>query len=516
MISIDDRRVIIPLRIYISASLMAAAVLSSPVLALVPIALLVWYLGLRRWAASPTVNLLTECFTFLAIAVLLSPQVGHLIATLIALPAMVLVDYSLRRSGEVAAFRDTAYRRRPTDIGIILLVTTFCVLGISLLLGNRSLLIASAVVVGYLGVLYVIVFLRLSLKPVEEVQIYQRMVAGSDGHLDIELTRHTGIGGQLLVMSPYEWLKVGAKRLSLKEQKLVVRVALSPPLAGPSIVKLIGYAVDRWGLLQVRFELEPIRLFVIPRARYAAWLAERYLATTKPGSLPLMADVAALRPIYGLRRGIEYYGSQQYQPGDSLKNIDWKHSYKYNELVVKEFAEFHGQSAIVMVNLAVGNAEEADQLAYKIIVTALSLAREGIPAALAAYDSENVKLTTATLAPRRLLLQCLQVAREMITTVNPVKYLNPPDVTRLRADIGRMGTVGSRASEVLLQLLQMEYKNLDTDARLSPATKALDSAFNKVSREATVVVISHRNHDAGALAFLTYRLARGGTAVVAV
>ncbi len=516
MISIDDRRVIVFLRIYVIAVLIAAAVLSSPVLALVPIVLLVWYLCLMWWAASPTVNLLTEYFTFLAIAVLLATQTGHLIATLIALPVMILVDCSLRRSSEVAAFRDTAYWRRLTDIGIILLVTTFCVLGISLLSGNTSLLIASAVVVGYLGVLYVVVFLHLPLKPVEEIQIYQRMVAGSDGHLNIELTKRTGIGGQLLVMSPYEWLKVGTNRLALKEQKLVVRVSLSPPLAGPSIVKLIGYAVDRWGLLQVRFELEPIRLFVIPRARYAAWLAERYLATTKPGSLPLMADVAALRPIYGLRRGIEYYGSQQYQPGDSLKNIDWKHSYKYSQLVVKEFAEFHGQSAVIMVNLAVGNAEEADQLAYKIIVTALSLAREGIPAALAAYDDKNVKLTTATLAPRRLLLQCLQIAREMITTVNPVKYLDPPDVTRLRANIGRVESVGSKASEVLLQLLQLEYRNLDTDARLSPATKALSSAFTKVSREATVVVISHRNHDAGALAFLTHNLARSGTAVVAV
>jgi hypothetical protein len=516
MISIDDRRVIIPLRIYVSASLIAAAVFSSPVLAFVPIVLLVWYLYLRRWPASPTVDLLTEYFTFLALVVLLSPQVGSLFATLIALPVMVLVDCSLRRSGQVAVFMDTAYRRRPTDTGIILLVTTFCVLGISLLSGNMSLLIASAVVAGYLGVLYVVVFLRLPLKPVEEIQIYQRMVAGSDDHLDIELTNRTVIGGQLLVVSPYEWLKVGANRLSLKEQKLVVRVSLSPSLAGPSIVKLIGYAVDRWGLLQVRFELEPIRLFVIPRARYAVWLTERYLATTKPGALPLMVDVAALRPIYGLRRGIEYYGSQQYQPGDSLKNIDWKHSYKYNELIVKEFAEFHGQSAVIMVNLAVGNAEEADQLAYKIMVTALTLARGGIPAALAAYDNENVILTTATLAPRRLLLQCLQIAREMITTVNPVKYLNPPDVTRLRANIGRVESVGSKASEALLQLLQLEYRNLDADARLSPATKALSSAFTKVSKEATVVVISHHNHDAGALAFLSFNLARRGTAAVVV
>jgi len=516
MIKIDDQRVITPLRIYVGAALIAAAVFSSPALAFVPIVLLVWYLCLRRWPAGPTVNLLTEYFTFLSIAVLLTPQVGTLFATLIALPVMVLVDISLRRSTGVAVFRDTTYSRRPTDTGIILLVITFCVLGISLLLSNLSLLIACAVFAGYLGVLYITIFLRLPLKPVQEIQTYQRMVAGSENHLNIELTNRTVIGGQFLVVSPYEWLKVSTSRLSLKEQKLAVKVSLSPPLAGPSVVKLVGYCTDRWGLLQVRFELEPVRLLVIPRARYAAWLAQRYLTTTKPGSLPLITDVAVLRPMYGLRRGIEYYGSQQYQPGDSLKNIDWKHSYKYNELIAKEFVEFHGQSALIMVNLAVGNAEEADQLAYKIIVTALSLAREGIPAALAVYDNENVKLTTATLAPRSLLFRGLQISREMITTVNPQRYLNPPDVVRLRADIGRVTSVGGKTSEKLLQLLQLEYRNLDADAKLNPATRALTSAFARVSKEATVVLISHRNHDAGALAFLTSNLTRSGMAVISV
>ncbi|GAI15654.1 unnamed protein product, partial [marine sediment metagenome] len=93
-----------------------------------------------------------------------------------------------------------------------------------------------------------------------------------------------------------------------------------------------------------------------------AWLAKRYLAETKPGVLPLISNISALRPIHGLRRGVEYYGSQLYQPGDSLKSIDWKHSVKYNELISKEFTELHGQPAIILINLAVGNAEEADKL----------------------------------------------------------------------------------------------------------------------------------------------------------
>ena len=104
----------------------------------------------------------------------------------------------------------------------------------------------------------------------------------------------------------------------------------------------------------------------------------------------------------------------------------------------------------------------------------------------------------------------------MVTVTDPLRYLNPPDVARLRANIGRIEPVGSEASEALLRLLRLEYRNLDNAARLSPATKALSNVLARVSREATVVVISQRNHDAGAIAFLTSDLARRGMAVVPV
>ena len=217
-----------------------------------------------------------------------------------------------------------------------------------------------------------------------------------------------------------------------------------------------------------------------------------------------------------MRRGVEYYGSQLYQPGDSLKDIDWKHSLKYNELISKEFTEFHGQPAIILINLAVGSAEEADKLAYNIIATAISLAQEDIPTSLAAYDHEGVKITTTALQQRQLILQSLRVAQEMVTFINPVKYLSPPDVGRLRANISRIRLAEGKAARVLLELLQLEYKNLNNAARINPATRALAEAFIKVDKNSNVVVISHRNHDAEALAFSTFSLTRKGNAVIAV
>ncbi|MFC2051627.1 DUF58 domain-containing protein [Chloroflexota bacterium] len=342
------------------------------------------------------------------------------------------------------------------------------------------------------------------------------MVAGSKGQLYIELSVKTDVGGLLFVESPYEWLKVIPNVMSLKEHRLVAEVSLSPALSGPSLIKLEAKAIDCWGLMQIKFELEPINLYVIPRARYAAWLARKYLSETKTGTLPLISNIEAIKPIFSLRRGVEYYGSQLYQPGDSLRNIDWKHSLKFNELITKEFAEFHGRSAIILINLAAGDAEEADKLGYKIIITAISLAQENIPAALAAYTNEEVKLTTAMLQPRQLVVQSLQVAQEMVVFINPVKYLSPPDVTRLKANISRIQSVESTATEVLTQLLQLEYKNLINNARFNPATKALTQVFTKVDKQSNIVIISNRNHDSEALAYNTFSFKNKGNAVISV
>ena len=369
---------------------------------------------------------------------------------------------------------------------------------------------------GYGLILGIIALRTIPQKPVEETTIELRMVAGHREHRHITLTTRTNSGGHLLLKSPYEWLRLIPDRLSLYEKTCEVKISLSPALSGPSIVKLNAFAMDRWGLHQLKFNIEPLHLYVIPRARYAAWLARKYLAGTTPGALPLISNIEALKPLYGLRGGIEYYGNRLYQSGDSLKNIDWKHTLVYNELISKEFSEFRGQSAVLLINLAVGDEEEADKLAYKIIATALSLARENIPAAVAVYNHDGVQLTTSTLQPRQLIHNSLRISQEMVTTINPVKYLHPPDVARLRANISRIRYSKSKASRALTQLLQLEYSNLDTTARLNPSTRALHEVLAKVDRQSTILIISHRNHDAEALAFHSFSLAKKGNAIIAV
>jgi uncharacterized protein (DUF58 family) len=504
------------LRTYAAMALVVAAVFSPAVLSVAPILLLVWHLFLWWRPLNPVLRLLTDFFLFFAIALSLTTRLGPFISLPISLPMLALVTLDLQETAASPMLVDSRFRRSPTRIGVALPAIAILALGVSWLLGSLSLVLASAVAMAWFGLLMAFILRRLPTKPVEESLVQQRMVAGTRNEVEMRLTSKTAIGGVVLLESPHPWLKISPNSLMLREKTLVAKMFLTPPLSGPSLIRIDGKATDRWGLIQVRFDLQPVQLQVVPRARYAAWLARKYLAETRPGNLPLVSNVAALKPLYGLRRGVEYYGSHPYEPGDSMKNIDWKHSGVYREIIVKGFAEFHGQPAVVLINLAVGNAEEADQIAYKIIVTALSLAGEGIPVALAAYDHKGVKLTTALLEPRQLVLESLRIAMETVSVTNPERYLHPPNVARLRANVERVRSGKSEACRILAQLLQIEYRNLTTSARRNPATSALQSALAKADRQSNIVVISERNHDAEALAFDTFSYTRKGNMVISV
>ncbi|MDP6501071.1 MAG: DUF58 domain-containing protein [Dehalococcoidales bacterium] len=515
MINLHGRGATVTLKAYPAAVLLVAAAMSSA-LSFIPVLPLIWYMYVWRWSGNAAVNLLTSYFMFFAIVLLFTPHVNPVVSSSIPLPVLWLFHQDLKEAAVSLNYRDTGHTRRPTGILFTLILIVAAVLVVSLLLGSVHLVVAGSVVTTYLVILGTVVLRRVPLKPVQETQVYQRIVAGTKAQLRIELTAKTKTGGLLFLKSPYEWLKVSPDTLSMEENRLLTEVTLSPSLSGPSLVKLKGQVTDVWGLFRTSFDLEPVRLHVIPRAKYAAWLVNRYLARSKSGTLPLISNMAAQKPMNGLRRGIEYYGSQMYQPGDSLKNIDWKHSLKHDEMISKEFAEFQGQSAIILINLSVGDAEDKDRLAHDIIVTALSLAQENIPAALAAYTHEEVKLTTAPLQPRQLLPQSLQIAQQMVAFINPQKYLHAPDVTRLRANISRLKFSKSQASEALVRILQLEYNNISNNARTNPATRALTEAFGRADKKSNVVIISQRNHDAEALEFNAFSLAEKGTVVIAV
>ncbi len=512
----SNRIIVLVLKVYVCAALIVAAILSNPITSVAAILTLLVYLFFQWRPINVFTGLIVNYFIFFAVALLLASFTNFIYSTLISLPILFLVTNSLINTSSFLPIRITRYSRSLTMIGIMLPFIALVNLIIALFLNSLALLLASWMAIIYLVILNSLAIIKISDKSVVAEKIQERIVAGTTADLHVILHSKTKIGGVLSIVSPYEWLKIHSPVLPLKQEPLVLRLSLSPRLSGPSEVAVQAYVTDCWGLIQVQFQFSPIQLFVIPRARYASWLAKRYLDATKPGMLPLISNVSTVKPQYGFRRGVEYYGSQLYQPGDELKSIDWKHSAKYNKMITKEFVEFHGQPAVLLVNLAVGNAEEADELAQNVIITAISLAREQIPTVLAAYDHEGIKSVTSTLQPQQMVVQSLEVIKGIRMFENPTTYLYTPDISRLRSNISRLGSVEGESSKVLSQLMSIECTNLMNSVTANPATKAIYKALDNANIQSTIVVVSKLNHDANAIAVNKFLLAKRGYAIVAV
>jgi uncharacterized protein (DUF58 family) len=502
------------LRIYVALALAAASVFSTLALSFVPLILLMWYLVQWRWPFSPLINLLTQYFMFFSLNLLFIPVTGPYWPLLISLPVLLLVDRALKKSSLTAPMQETHFKRRPTNLSITLGAIDLAVLLVSAALSVITLLAASILVILYLISLIVVIIKYFPSKPVAEEPINLRVVAGRSVSQETFIKVITRIGSRLFLISREPWLKVTPIILSLQEEKVTTQISMTPTLSGPTNPSLEGYALDQWGLVQIRFTLQPINLIVIPRARYAEWVANKYLQGTKPGELPLIANVSAMQPGYGLRRGIEYYGNRMYQPGDSLRNMDWKHSYKYNELIVKEYTEFHGQAVIILINLISGNDDQKDILAFNILSTAITMAQENAPVVLTAYSDQAVVMTTGTLHGQQIILRALQILKNIIVREAPEKYLEPPNVRRLKANIHRMQGISGKPAGVLGELLQMEYKSLSHNSQNSPFTLAYNQAMSGINQQATVIVISQHNHDAEDLAFYESVFSRKGIALI--
>ncbi len=508
------------LKAYTAAALVAALatilVLSSGPLTLIPAILLAWHIFSWFRPVSAVVSLFTDIFLFLALAGIFSGVIPPYLAPLPSLPLLAAIYYGLKQSASKLTVRSYNRRTSLTPLAQAVGGVSICSLILSALVGNTVLTVSADLLVFFLFVLLFLTWLDFPEKAVEYERKQLRILAGKKELIEVKLVPRSFRGGLLFIRSLNEWVKVLTPRLSLQQPETVIELTLIPGLSGPAEVKLEVYAIDRLGLIQVRFQMKPIDVIVVPKARYAHWLAQKYINGTNPGNLPLISVFTSAEGGHGLRQGIEYYGSRLYQPGDSLKNIDWKHSCKYNELVTLEFSEFQGRPAIMLVNLAVSNAEEADKLAYNIIITALSLGRENIPAALAIYNQEKLVFISSALAAKQLLLHCMRIVKE-ITLIPPLtRYLDTANVFRLQTNLRRLEQNDSAPALIIKQLLQAEYNNLKKSTRLNPCTLALNAVTSKSEERSSIVVISQRNHDAEALAFQDYRLSRQGNAIMYV
>jgi len=361
------------------------------------------------------------------------------------LPVIYLLDYNLKQNAQdIRVFaRGRPKGRNITTISKALFAATLALLLVSLTLNNPALLLTSILFALYLLAILIRVLSAIPRLPLDVPTIWKRVIAGTTVNVSLYATSRSSISLHSLLSPADPWVKVTPQRFTLSKAKAELSLTATPSLAGPSHPQLQVSVIDPWGFIQVNHLLEPMELHVIPRAKYAEWLAKRYLEQTGAGAA-------------------------------------------------------------------------ADKLAFNLITTALTFAHETIPTALTVYNQQRVVLTTTVIDPREILKQTLSLIKDITSVEFTHRFLQLPDISKLRRDISQLKQATSEPAQRLLSMLNFEYQAIEKAAKNQPATLALSSVTEHAPARAIIVLISQMNHDAEALLVTTEKLSRREFSIIPI
>jgi uncharacterized protein (DUF58 family) len=437
-------------------------------------------------------------------------------AVILTLPALLLLDESLQKyTRRRQVFSGAGGERRVTQTFAALAGCSLAVMVLGLVLGRPALLLAGAALLLYLIIVLGKVWASVPRPLFAADTVLKRVIAGTQGGIFLGLSSRAPLRLYCRAAPVDAWVRARPAQFVI-EPGSGARLELSfkPALAGECQPALVVSALDPRGLVHFDQRLEPLQLHVIPMARYAEWLARKYLEQAEAG---VIADERLTRQrLQAPKGGADYLESRAYQPGDPLKDIDWKHTAKLNQLIVNTYGETGQQAAIIAANLEVASAAEADRLAFNLITVALTLARENVPAALAVYDRHRVVANTGIIDTLEVLKQTLTLVRQVAPAEMEGRHLEPTDVAKVRRNIRQLQQADSEPARRLLEIFNFEHKAVEEVARNNPATLALNAAAAKVPAPATIFLVSQLNHDAEAVLVATEKLARRKFKIVPV
>ena len=430
----------------------------------------------------------------------------YLTSVAVVLPVLYLFDRSLRQYTLTTRLE---MKKKPglylSGSFFSMSIMPIVVMLIATVIDNRPLLYTGAAFLLYLGSMVLHIIFTIHRSPLSAETTSVRIIAGNSGDMSLDIANDASTPIHCQFGTPEPWLEIVPLAAILRKRRIRLDLSYTPPLAGNSRPQLYAIVKDLRGLVQVCQILEPLIVEIIPRARYAEWLARKYLqqAGGGTGGAGMVPSQESLTKLPG---GIEYRESRDYQPGDPMKDIDWKHSIRLNQLIVKDYSPDEDTAVIMAVNLSVSDEEEADNLAYNLVTAALTLARDNVPSAVAAYDHQDVVLSTGINEPNETLRHTLSLIKS-INRINTIpRHLELADVSLIRRNIAQLQQLSTTPASRLLEIMNFEFHSIDENTRNHPATLALTDTAKRITSPGTILLISQLNHDAEAIKIITGKL----------
>jgi uncharacterized protein (DUF58 family) len=501
-------------RAYLVAVLVLCLLVSSPFQIGVALALLIaqLYSAYRQPKSSSNLVLVVSSLVFAPLAL---EALAGLYSVLLIVPALFLLDLSLKNFALTQKFFFSGAGRRDSFVLKALGAGLFLVFGVSVLVWNVTLILGVIVILAYLAFVLAGIFRGMPEMSLAEEKTWRRTFVGNTETVEFTVKGKASMPILVSLQSTDSWVHVNPSHFLLPAKKEThVTVQFTPPLAGPTKIRIQASYLDSRGLLQIDQVLEPVDLHIIPRAKYVHWLANKYLEQTSPSA---GTAISSPQPSYRAAiRGVEFLGSRSYQSGDRLKDIDWRHSYMLGELIVKEFADAQWQVGIIVADLTAKDAEDADALAYNFVMSALTLATKALPSALAVYNRSEVLSVTRIMNPRETLKKTLALTEKITVVESKEKVLQPTEIRRLKRTIGQLGDKNKESILKLSEILKFELNAAEEAVKIHPSTLALAKVIENLQGPAVVILVSSMGDNSDALLLSLERLRAKGYGVVMV
>lgn len=424
-----------------------------------------------------------------------------LAAAVFAIPALIVLDNVLEQTAPSGGSAQPRPGLTPVALRLAVLWAMFVLLGMAW--GIPALTLSGVLATFWLTVSGGRAWRQLRLTTADAQVQLVRVVAGTPTHIPITLSGDGLARAIVQVSCKAPWVAVEPQLQREPSNVTVYLTVIAEQEAAPLAVELQIALWDRRMLVCRSLRTTVATVVVIPRARYAEWLARSFLKGDR-GVNVVSSIETMVSPGQGSNREL-YQFHRPYQPGDPTRDVDWKRVREDGRLSVREFRTASAHQILLCVNLAAGSLAEADRLALDLVLAAVTLAREGSKVAIIWYSTPDqpVEVTEDVSGPA-LMRQALTHLAQITRTGGPERLLALPNPTWLER------VARSARSPAVQRLAASEVAFVKQRAAEHPLFQVLEPRLRLQQATGSVVLLSSLRDDAEAVAALRVRAEQHG------